>query len=299
LLTKIKKAFENLINLVTQKTLDEKTLDELLDRLSLELIEGDVALEVVEELKKDIKKELIGKKVNGSKEEEVRSYLAEKLKNIFPEENFDIVEAIKRKVEKGEPYIILFLGINGTGKTTTLAKLANFLKKQGFSLIITCSDTYRAGAIEQLQEHANRLKVKFFAQKYGADPAAVARDSINYAKAHKIDVVLIDTAGRMQTNKNLMDEMNKIIRVVKPDLKIFVGDSLAGNDAINQAKEFLTYTNFDATILTKMDADTKGGSALSIAYITKKPILFLGIGQGYEDLIPFDREKFVRDMIYS
>ncbi|GBC74854.1 Signal recognition particle receptor FtsY [archaeon HR06] len=299
MLTKIKKAFENLINLVTQKTLDEKTLDELLDKLSLELIEGDVALEVVEELKKNIKEELIGKKVNSSKEEEVRSYLAKKLKDIFPKENLDIIKAIKEKVKKGEPYIVLFLGINGTGKTTTLAKLANFLKKQGFSLIITCSDTYRAGAIEQLQEHANRLKVKFFAQKYGADPAAVARDSINYAKAHKIDVVLIDTAGRMQTNKNLMDEMNKIIRVVKPDLKIFVGDSLAGNDAINQAKEFLTYTNFDATILTKMDADTKGGSALSIAYITKKPILFLGTGQGYEDLIPFDIEKFIRDMVYS
>ncbi|MEM4312376.1 MAG: signal recognition particle-docking protein FtsY [Nitrososphaerales archaeon] len=290
--TKLKGAFKSLINL-SQRTLDERTLNEALAKFEIELMEGDVALEVIEELKKNLKAEFLGKKVEGKIEEKIREGLVQKLKHIFPNENFDLIKTIKEKVGKGEPYIILFLGINGTGKTTTLAKLANFLKNQGFSILITCADTYRAGAIEQLQEHAYKLGLKFLTQKYGADPAAVGRDALNHARAQKINVVLIDTAGRMQTNKNLMDEMSKIVRVVKPDLKIFVGDSLAGNDAINQAREFLEYTDFDGAILTKVDADVKGGAALSIAYITKKPILFLGIGQRYEDLIPFSKDSFI------
>ena len=185
------------------------------------------------------------------------------------------------------------MGINGTGKTTTVAKFAHYMKKNGFSVVIAAGDTHRAGAIEQVTEHANRISAKVVAQRYGADPAAVARDGVLYAKAHHIDVVLIDSAGRMQTNQNLMEEMSKIVRVVKPDFKIFIGDSLAGNDAISQAQLFNKYTGFDGAILTKTDADTKGGAALSIAFTTKRPILFLGVGQEYKDMKKFEPNSFV------
>jgi fused signal recognition particle receptor len=160
-------------------------------------------------------------------------------------------------------------------------------------VVIAAADTHRAGAIEQITEHANRLNVKTIAQSYGSDPAAVAKDAQLYASARGVDVVIIDTAGRIQTSKNLMEEMSKIVRVVKPDVKIFVGDSLAGNDVLSQAKEFQSYTDFDAAILTKADADVKGGSALSIAFVTQRPILYLGVGQEYDDLVPFDLDKFV------
>ena len=194
---------------------------------------------------------------------------------------------VKRQV------VILFLGINGTGKTTTIAKFTNMLRQEGYSVVMAAGDTHRAGAIEQLTQHGDNLSVKVISQRYGADPSAVGRDAIEYAKKHYVDVVLLDTAGRMQTAKNLMDEISKIVRVVKPDLKIFVGDSLAGNDTINQAKEFYQYTSFDGAILTKTDADSKGGAAISIAHITSKPILYIGIGQGYSDIVKFDKDTFM------
>jgi fused signal recognition particle receptor len=162
---------------------------------------------------------------------------------------------------------------------------------------MAAADTHRAGAIEQLSIHGERLGIRVIAQRYGADPAAVGKDAILYAKSHRLDVVLVDTAGRMQTSKNLMDEMSKIIRVVKPNTKIFVGDSLAGNDTINQAREFYNYTEFDGAILTKADADVKGGAALSIVYITNKPILYIGVGQEYDDLIPFDPKQFINSLV--
>jgi fused signal recognition particle receptor len=178
-----------------------------------------------------------------------------------------------------------------------VAKFANLLKHKGLSVVIAAGDTHRAGAIEQLTEHANRISTKVVSQRYGADPAAVARDAVLYAKAHHIEVVLIDTAGRMQTNQNLMAEMGKIVRVVNPDAKIFVADSLTGNDAISQAQLFSKYTGFDGAILTKADADTKGGAALSIAFTTGKPILYLGVGQGYDDLKPFELESFAKSLL--
>jgi fused signal recognition particle receptor len=199
----------------------------------------------------------------------------------------------EKKEKKGGPFVIVFLGINGTGKTTTVAKVANLLKKNGFSVVIAAADTHRAGAIEQITTHAENLSIKIISQRYGADPSAVSRDALEYAKKHYIDIVLIDTAGRMQTAKNLMYEIGKIVKVIKPDIKIFVGDSLSGNDTINQAREFFSYTEFDGAILTKSDADAKGGAAISISYITSKPILYLGMGQGYDDLVLFNREKFV------
>ncbi|HET6799544.1 MAG TPA: hypothetical protein VFH25_03195, partial [Nitrososphaeraceae archaeon] len=194
------------------------------------------------------------------------------------------------------PFVIVFLGINGTGKTTTVAKISNLLRKNGISVVLAAGDTHRAGAIEQLSQHAKNLSLKIIMQRYGSDPSAVARDAVDYSGKHHVDAVLIDTAGRMQTAKNLMDEISKIVRVSKPDLKLFIGDSLAGNDTINQAREFFHYTNFDGAILTKADADSKGGAALSIAYITSKPIVYLGVGQGYEDIIPFNPAKFLESI---
>ena len=188
------------------------------------------------------------------------------------------------------------MGINGTGKTTSLAKVANLLKNSKFSLAIAAADTFRAGAIEQLREHANRLNLKIIAQNYGSDPAAVAKDAVLYAKSHKVDCVLVDTAGRMQTSSNLMEQIAKITKVVQPDLKIFVGDSLAGNDTVSQAREFHKHVQFDGSILTKSDADARGGAALSIVNVTSTPILYVGVGQEYDDLIPFDKNTFLENV---
>ena len=186
------------------------------------------------------------------------------------------------------PLIIAFVGVNGTGKTTTIARITDWLKQNGKSVVLAASDTFRAGAIEQLELHAERLGCKFIKHQAGGDPAAVAFDAVEHAKAKHRDIVLIDTAGRMQTNSNLMDEMKKIKRVAKPDLIMFVGDSLAGNDAIDQAKKFHEAVGIDAVVLTKLDVDAKGGAALSISSAIGQPIAFVGIGQEYGDIMPFD-----------
>jgi len=197
-----------------------------------------------------------------------------------------------------KPIKLMFVGVNGTGKTSAIAKIAFRLKKQSISSVISASDTFRAGAIEQLEKHATKLGIKLIKDKAGSDPAAIAFDSIEHAKARHKEVVLIDTAGRMQTNTNLMDEMRKIKRVSKPDMIIFVGDSLAGNDVVEQAIQFDKVVGIDAAILTKLDADAKGGAALSIAYAVGKPILFFSVGQRYGDLVPFNPEWLV-DRIFE
>jgi fused signal recognition particle receptor len=297
---KLRGAFSSLAKAVSEKKLSEKDLDESFSDFQLALMESDVAQDVVENVTGDLKKQLLGVSVERSKDvqEFVKQKLRDEVLSIFSSVgSIDVLAKIKGKKAQGEPFKILFLGINGTGKTTTVAKFANFMKKNGFSVVIAAGDTHRAGAIEQVTEHADRISVKVVAQRYGADPAAVARDGVLYAKAHHVDVVLVDSAGRMQTNQNLMEEMSKIVRVLNPDLKIFIGDSLAGNDAVSQAELFSKYTGFDGAILTKVDADTKGGAALSIAFATKKPILFLGVGQGYDDLRPFDPKSFADALV--
>lgn len=300
---KLKKAFSRAAKSVAQKELTEKVLDDVLLDLQIALLESDVAQEVVDELSEKLKKELLGLKVEKEQEatEIVQSKLRTAVAEIFARTNrFDLIEKIKMKKEaKGGPFVVVFLGINGTGKTTTVAKIANLLRKAGFSVVVAAGDTHRAGAIEQLEQHTNRLFLKIVKQRYGADPSSVGRDAYDHAKKNHIDIVLMDTAGRMQTSKNLMDEMGKIVRVVKPDVKLFIGDALAGNDTINQAREFFHYTNFDGAILTKVDADAKGGSAISIAHITSRPIVYIGIGQGYDDIIPFDSNKFIASLFES
>ena len=228
----------------------------------------------------------------------VRAILAEVLMSLLDKAgHLDIFEFVDKKRSSGEPAIIAFVGINGTGKTTSIAKLAHLLQKKDRSVIIAASDTYRSGAVEQLEEHARRLGVRTIKHQYGADPAAVAFDAVSYARAHGVNVVLIDTAGRMGTNTNLLEEMKKIVRVTKPDLTILVVDALTGNDAVEQGRVFAQAVKIDGIILAKLDADVKGGSAVSLSYIMGKPVVLVGTGQKYDDLEPFKAEFIVKNML--
>ncbi len=278
---------------VTKKSISEEKFEKLFWELEVVLMENNVAVEVIEKIKNDLKQELVEQKVlRGKIEEIIKKTLTKSINEVLKSEGIDLLEMIKEKSEK--PYVIAFVGINGTGKTTTIAKIAKLLQKNKLKPVIAASDTFRAAAIQQLEEHANKLDVRMIKHDYGSDPAAVAFDAVKYAKAKELDVVLIDTAGRMHSNVNLMDEMKKIIRVAKPDLKIFVGDSLTGNDCVEQSREFDKAVGIDAIILAKADVDEKGGAALSVSYVTKKPIMFLGVGQGYEDLETFDSAKIMQ-----
>lgn len=279
----------------TTKSLSEKDLDKLEWDLQLTLVQNDVAMPVAEEILSELKKSLEGEKVpRGEEEEYIRKKLRDSIQRILTEPgSIDLLKLAEKKRADHEPLKIVFVGVNGTGKTTSIAKMANLLKSKGFSVILVCGDTFRAGAEEQLQQHANRLGVKMMKHHYGADPAAVAYDAIAHAKAQGINVVLIDTAGRMQTDTSLMEELKKVVRVSEPDMVIFVGDSLAGNDALNQALEYNKAVGISGVILTKIDADAKGGALLSVAEAVKKPILFVGTGQSYEDLQPFDPNWFL------
>jgi len=300
LFDKLKQAFSAVTSAVREKKLSEEELGQVAFNFQLSLIESDVAQNVAEKLTQEVEKGLAGVKVERS--EDASEVVGERL-NVALHSAFaragtvDVLANIKEKSKSGDPYVILFLGINGTGKTTTVAKFANLLKKKGVSVVCAAGDTHRPGAIEQLTEHAERLSVKVVSQRYGADPAAVGRDGVLYAKAHHVDCLLMDTAGRMQTNQNLMEEMAKVARVVKPDFKMLVADALTGNDAVSQAELFNSRVGFDGVILTKADADVRGGAALSIVYSTGKPVLFLGVGQGYDDLTPFDSQKFLDSLL--
>jgi fused signal recognition particle receptor len=294
---KLKSGLKGLVNKVTTTELKSENLRPILSEFKISLAENDVALPVAERICDEMEKRLDGVQVKRLEDRKgiVEKNLREVLLEIMLTNNrIDLLKAVEEKRKKSEPFVIAFVGINGTGKTTTIAKVARFLNKKGFSVVLGCSDTYRAGSIEQLEEHSKRLGIRMVKHKYGADPAAVAYDTIEHAKAHAINVVLIDTAGRMQTNQNLMNELAKVKRVVNPDLTILTVDSLTGNDAVMQAEEFHKSVGVDATILTKVDADIKGGSALSVTYVTKKPILFIGVGQRYDDLEEFVPEKFVQ-----
>ncbi len=287
--------FARLTSKFSSSKITEQQFDELFYELELTLLESNVALEVVDKIREDLKKNLVGYEV---KKDQIESKIISTLKESISDALIDspnLIDLIKNRASQ-EPYKIIFFGINGSGKTTSVAKLAYYLKKHNISSVLAAGDTFRAASIEQLEVHANKLQVPIIKQTYNADPAAVAFDAIKYAKAHSIKVVLIDTAGRMYTRENLMKEMKKIIRVTQPDLKLFVGESITGNDATEQARTFAETVGIDGLILTKADVDQKGGTALSVSYITKKPIFFLGQGQTYDDLKPFSKQDILKNL---
>ena len=277
------------------KRIKEDPLDEILDELEIILLEADVAFPVVEEIKKGVRENLVGKKYDRSYtlEQVVEMSVKDAVRNVLKINEFDFDGWLDGQER---PTVIMFVGINGTGKTTAIAKIANRIQNDGKTVVLAACDTFRAGAIEQLTIHSDKLGCKIVKQAHDADPSAVAYDAIEHAKSKHKDVVLIDTAGRMQTNNNLIEEMKKIVRVAKPDLKVFVGDSLAGNDAIEQARVFDNAVGIDAVILTKIDTDAKGGAALSIAHTIGKPIAFVCNGQEYEDIIKFNTEWMIDRM---
>ncbi|MCW4005077.1 MAG: signal recognition particle-docking protein FtsY [Candidatus Bathyarchaeota archaeon] len=293
---KLKSGFKGLVTKVTTSELKPENLTPILSDFTMSLAENDVAFPVADKVCLDLEKRLTGVQVKrlDDRKKLVQDNLRQSLLDVMlTDKSIDLLALAEEKRKEKEPLVLLFVGINGTGKTTSIAKVANFFKNHKYSVVLSGSDTYRAGSIEQLEEHARRLNLRVIKHQYGADPAAVAFDAISHAKAHGINVVLIDTAGRMQTNQNLMNELAKVKRVVTPHLTILTVDSLAGNDAVQQAEEFNSHVGIDATVLTKVDADVKGGAALSVTYITQKPILFIGVGQEYKDLELFNPEKFV------
>ncbi|MEM4254705.1 MAG: signal recognition particle-docking protein FtsY [Candidatus Norongarragalinales archaeon] len=275
-------------------TIGEAEVAPLFEDLRIALLESDVSLDTTEFLIEDLRKRIVGKQVaRGSANDVVKAEVRMALLDLFQNDE----DFIARASRKEKPVKIMFLGPNGAGKTTTIAKIAFLLKQKGLSSVIAASDTFRAAAIEQAAHHGEKLGIRVIKHKYGADPAAVAFDAIAHAKAEKIDFVLIDTAGRQETNYNLVKEMEKINRVIQPDFKVFVGESVAGHALIEQARKFHESVGLDGLVLTKLDADAKGGTAFSIAHDLRVPILFIGVGQNYEDLKPFAREWLVNNVL--
>lgn len=282
--------FVRLKEKLTATKISAKEFEELFGELELILLENNVSLEVVEKIKFGLKRDLVDKPLQGKVEDIVQESLKKTVEEVLNAEPIDLIHKVRQK----KPFIIAFFGINGAGKTTTLAKVAHKLKKQGLSVVLAASDTFRAAAIQQLEEQGERVGARVIKHDYGSDAAAVAFDAVKYAEKNDIDAVLVDTAGRLHSNTNLLAELKKIVKVIKPDFKIFIGESITGNDCLEQIKEFNEQIGIDGVILTKADVDEKGGTALSVAYTTKKPILYLGIGQRLDDLEEFNKEKMVK-----
>jgi len=290
---------EKISKAIFEKKLSESEFEKIFRDLEISLLEANIAFEVIQLLKENLKKRFVDQQIKRGKVEEIiLKTIEETFREILAEKNpKEIEHTIKENRKEGKPTSFLFLGVNGVGKTTSLAKMVKWLHNKEYSVVIAASDTFRAASIEQLEKHAESLGVKVIKHKYGADPAAVAFDAIEYAKAHKIDCVLIDSAGRQHSNTNLMDELHKLKRVAKPSFTIFVADAMTGNDAVEQAREFSEKVGYDFSILAKADVDHKGGAILSVSYISKKPIAFLGVGQSYDDLEVFDKEKVLEKLI--
>ncbi|WP_256288597.1 signal recognition particle-docking protein FtsY [Halobellus inordinatus] len=276
--------------------IEEEDLEDPLWELEMALLESDVEMNVAEEILDTVREKMIGEtraqvETTG---ELVETALHDALYEVISVGQFDF----DARVESAEkPVTIVFTGVNGVGKTTSIAKLARYFENRGLSVVLANGDTYRAGANEQIQKHADNLDTKLIAHEQGGDPAAVLYDAVEYAEAHDIDVVLGDTAGRLHTSNDLMSQLEKIDRVVDPDMTLFVDEAVAGQDAVERAKTFNDAAEIDGAILTKADADSNGGAAISIAYVTGKPILFLGVGQGYDDIERFDPERMVERLV--
>lgn len=297
---KLKQGLKGIVDRISKSGLTEKDLDPIIWDLQLQLISNDVSVEVAERVCDELKERLLGEEAArfGDRSQLVRDALRESIEAVLETgEQVDLLGLVSESKRLGKPFTVMYVGINGTGKTTTIAKTARLLMDNGFTVVLASGDTYRAGAIEQIEEHARRLGVRVIKHQYGSDAAAVGYDAVEHARARGIDAVLIDTAGRMQTNRNLMDELRKVKRVVQPDLTVIILDSLTGNDATEQATTFNEHIGFDAAVLTKVDADAKGGSSLSVSYLTGKPVIFVGVGQEYGDLERFDARWFAEKIL--
>lgn len=299
----LSKVFSSIIEKVKYTSFSERELRELEEEFLLHLVENDVALEVAEALLRELTSRLSSARVARFSDkgrvalEALREIILEPFEKVSGETLERRIESLRKTSER--PFSVVFLGPNGHGKTTTVAKLAYRLSNLGYKVVIAAADTFRAGAIEQLRELSEKVHAELVSLGYGADPAAVAYEGFLRAERNRADVLLVDTAGRMHTRKSLMDEMKKIVRVLNPDYRVFVGDALVGNDAVEQARVFLTEVGFEGSILTKFDADTKGGAALSITYVTSRPLLYVGVGQRLQDLVPFDYKRYVDELIPS
>ncbi|MEM5882737.1 MAG: signal recognition particle-docking protein FtsY [Candidatus Aenigmatarchaeota archaeon] len=294
----IKKVKEKIIKKIREKKLEEKDLLPVLNEMKFDLIEADVALEVAEKIINELKNSLLGKEVKKGEEEKViKETLRKSLFEVLSVPRISLLEIIEKAKKENRPALFVFLGFNGVGKSLNLAKVAFWLKNKGYKPLIAAGDTFRAAAIDQIEEYAKIVNVPVVKQKYGADSCAVIYDARKAAEARGFDVVLADTAGRSHTNKNLMEELNKICRVNKPDLKILVLDSLSGSDVINQFNFFDKAVGVDAVIFSKVDVNEKGGNILSVCHTFKKPILFVGVGQSPHDLKEYEPNFFVSNLI--
>lgn len=276
-----------------------KVLNDLLEELEWMLLESDISSEAVTSVLDALRKSLVGSRLRRGAElaKVLEAALKRALRNLLSAGYWDFDASVQSFLDQGDaPVVVMLVGVNGTGKTTTAAKIAHRLQSNGHSVIAAAGDTFRAGAIQQLESHCENLGIRCISSQRGGDAAAIARDAIESAKAKNIDVVLVDTAGRMQNKTNLMKELEKVRRVANPHLVLFVGDALAGNDAVDQAKMFQELMRFDGAVLSKMDTDAKGGAGLSIAFATGRPIVFAGIGQGYDDLLQFNPDWLLDEM---
>ncbi|TKX60829.1 signal recognition particle-docking protein FtsY [Halorubrum sp. ASP1] len=276
--------------------IEEEDLEEPLWNLEMALLESDVEMSVAEQILDSVRESMLGesRKQVETTGELVEEALHDALLDVIAVGQFDFEQRI---AEADKPVTIVFTGVNGVGKTTSIAKLSEWLADRGYSSVLANGDTYRAGANEQIREHADRLDRDLISHDQGGDPAAVIYDGVEYAEANGVNVVLGDTAGRLHTSDDLMAQLEKIDRVVDPDMTLFVDEAVAGQDAVNRAKEFDDAAAIDGAILTKADADSSGGAAISVAYVTGKPILFLGTGQGYGDITLFDPEELVESLL--
>ncbi|MFC2143767.1 signal recognition particle-docking protein FtsY [Candidatus Aenigmatarchaeota archaeon] len=289
-----KRGFFGLGRKITTRRLTSRDIDDFFDDNETEFLTNNVAVEVLDFFRKNLKDRLVEKPIK-------RSQVSKFVAQVFEDTLFEIINQGDVNLEKmsreKKPLLMVFLGFNGSGKTTSIARVAKYMMKKGKKVVLAAGDTFRAASIEQLEVHGKKLGVRVIKHQYGSDSAAVVFDAMRFAESNGYDVVLADTAGRMHTNKNLMDELKKVIRVNNPHLKVLVVDSLTGNDAVEQAERFHDAVGVDSVIMTKTDVNPKGGSILSVCYAIKKPILFIGTGQGYEDIIKFDPKKFVKDML--
>jgi len=277
-----------------------KVDDEVLDNLEEILITSDVGVETTLKIIERIEGRVAKDKFLGTSE--LNRVLKEEIAGLLSENNSNDISGFTYAKQNGDPYVIMVVGVNGVGKTTTIGKLAHHLKDEGKKVVLGAADTFRAAAVDQLIIWANRVGVPIVQQGMGADPASVAFDALSSAKAQGADVVIIDTAGRLHNKVNLMNELSKIRRVMEkiipgaPHEVLLVLDGSTGQNAFEQAKQFSVATNINALAITKLDGTAKGGVVIGISEQMKIPVKYIGVGEGINDLQLFNREEYVESL---